>query len=176
MEDRIRFFKRKFASIAMINRYRNLYREVIRKSQQKKHNTYFHSTSTSSQFFGRLTPGIGQAGQLSARSPAPVKQSPPSMFPRPARFINLRWRNIRTIRIRDLYRVLMEKIQLSEMTEGETYLRNIQLHIVHHIFQSFIELVRREFSCQSDCVEDLQHTECGARLGLVNCRGKPFTP
>ena len=56
------------------------------------------------------------------------------MFPRPARFINLRWRNIRTIRIRDLYRVLMEKIQLSEMTEGETYLGNIQLHIVHHTY------------------------------------------
>lgn len=36
--------------------------------------------------------------------------------------------------------------------------------------------MRREFTCQSDCVKNLQHTECGARLGLVNCRRKPFTP
>ena len=116
LEERIRFFKRKFASIAIISRYRNLYTLKFRKNLQS-HNTHFHSTPTSSQLSGRFTPGIGQAGQPSARSPAPVKRSPPAMFPRPARFISLRWRNIRTIRISDLYRVLVTENQMSEKTK-----------------------------------------------------------
>ena len=56
---------------------------------------------------------------------------------------------------------------MCEIMKG-TNLGDVQLHVVHHVLQHLVKLVRGEFTCQSDCVEDLQHAECGTRLGLVN--------
>ena len=63
---------------------------------------------------------------------------------------------------------------MCEITKG-TNLGDVQLHVVRHVLQRLVKLVRGEFTRQSDCVEDLQHVECGTRLGLVNRRREPFT-
>ena len=70
---------------------------------------------------------------------------------------------------------LNKRSQMCEITEKGTNLGDIQLHVVCHVLHCLVKLMHREFTRQSDCMEDLQQAECGTRLGLVNCHREPFT-